>query len=604
MELRNLAIIAHVDHGKTTLVDCLLRQSGQFRQGELSGDLILDSNPQERERGITIFSKNCAVRWRDYKINLIDTPGHADFGGEVERVLRMADGCLLLVDAAEGPRPQTRYVLKKALECRLRPIVVINKVDRPDARVSEVTDEILELFLALHPEEGALDMPILYASGKHGFARRRLEDANTDVLPLFEEIVRSVPPPSGCVDDPLQMLVTTLDYNDYVGRIAVGRLFAGRLRERERVAVLARDGSRREAVVELLYTYEGLERKRVEEVGVGDIVAVAGIAEIGIGETIAESARPSLLPPIPVDEPTLTMIFSINTSPFSGRSGKYLTSRHLRERLMKELQSNVALRVEEMEQRELFRVSGRGLLHLEVVVETMRREGYEMMVGKPTVIYKEEGGERREPIEYLTVDVPSVSSGTVIEAVGSRRGQMVRMDARGDRCHLEFTIPARGCIGLRSVLLTATRGEAVMYHSFHGYEPVRGAVPRRPTGVMVATQAGRVTGYALEGLSDRGTMFVRPMEEVYAGQIIGEHCKEGDIDVNICRAKKMTNVRSSTAEATIVLKPPREFSLEAMLEYVEEDEWVEATPDACRMRKRLLDATDRMKARRASARAE
>lgn len=604
MEIRNLAIIAHVDHGKTSLVDCLLRQSGMFREGQMAGDLIMDSNPQERERGITIFAKNCAISYRDYKINLIDTPGHADFGGEVERVLKMADGCLLVVDAFEGPMPQTRFVLKKAFEYHLKPILVINKIDRPDARPKEVLDETHELFLDLGANEECLDWPVIYSSAKLGFARRHLTDTNEDISPLFEEIVRSVPPPSGSADAPVQMLVASLDYSDYVGKIAIGRVFNGALNGGQEIMLISRDGHRCKEKIDTIYTYEGLGRKKTERAVTGDIVAVTGLPDVGIGDTLTDPEDPHPLPIIPVDEPTLTMVFSINTSPFAGREGEYLTTRHIRERLFKELQSNVALRVEDMPQKDSFRVSGRGLLHLGVLIETMRREGYELMVGKPRVIYREIGGKKCEPVEYLVVDVPSSSSGSVIELVGGRRGEMIKMDTKDTMCHLEFTIPARGLIGLRTRMLNATRGEAVMHHSFYEYEHLRGSIPTRHVGVMVASETGRVTAYALENLADRGVMFVRPGDQVYKGQIVGEHCKDDDIDVNVAREKKLTNVRAASADKTVVLRPARELSLEAMLEYIEDDEWVEVTPKSCRMRKRLLDAVERKRASRDEARAE
>lgn len=598
MEFRNLAIIAHVDHGKTSLVDCLLRQSGMFREGTMTGDLIMDSNPQERERGITIFAKNCAIQYKDYKINLIDTPGHADFGGEVERVLKMADGCLLVVDAFEGPMPQTRFVLKKAFEYHLKPILVINKIDRPDARPKDVLDESHDLFIDLGADEHCLEWPVLYSSAKMGFARRHLNDKNEDIGPLFEEIVRSVPAPCGSEAAPVQMLVASLDYSDYVGRIAVGRIFNGVLKSGQELMLISRDGHRSKARIDTLFTYEGLGRKKAESAVSGDIVAVTGIPDVGIGDTIADPDDPHPLPTIPVDEPTLTMVFSVNTSPFAGREGEYLTTRHIRDRLMKELQSNVALRVEDMAQKDNFRVSGRGLLHLGVLIETMRREGYELMVGKPKVIYREIGGKKCEPIEYLVVDVPATAAGSVIELVGGRRGEMLKMDTKEDMCHLEFTIPARGLIGLRTRMLNATRGEAVMHHSFYEYEHLRGSIPTRHIGVMVAMETGRVTAYALENLSDRGTMFVKPGDEIYKGQVVGEHCKDDDIDVNVAKLKKLTNIRAASADKTVVLKPSRELSLEAMLEYIEDDEWVEVTPKNCRMRKRLLDPLERKRAGR------
>jgi len=603
-EFRNLAIIAHVDHGKTSLVDCLLRQSGMFREGALCGDLIMDSNPQERERGITIFAKNCAIRYKDYKINLIDTPGHADFGGEVERVLKMADGCLLVVDAFEGPMPQTRFVLKKAFEYPLKPILVINKIDRPDARPKDVLDETHDLFIDLGADEHCLEWPVIYSSAKMGFARRHLSDRNEDIAPLFEEIIRSVPPPQGSAEGPPQMLIASLDWSDYVGRIGIGRVFSGTIRSGQKLMQISRDGHRREATIDTLFTYEGLGRKKSDMAVAGDIVAVTGIADIGIGDTLADPENPQPAQIIPVDEPTLTMVFSINTSPFVGREGRFLTTRHLRDRLFKELQSNVALRVEEMQQKDTFRVSGRGLLHLGVLIETMRREGYELMVGKPKVIYREIGGKKCEPIEHLVVDVPASAAGAVIELVGGRRGEMLKMDTKETMTHLEFTIPARGLIGLRTRMMNATRGEAVMHHSFYEYEHLRGAISGRPAGVMVAMETGRVTAYALEGLADRGTMFVRPGDEVYKGQVVGEHCKDDDIDVNVCRQKKLTNIRAASADKTVVLKPPRELSLEAMLEYIEDDEWVEVTPGVCRMRKRLLDAIERKRANRDAIREE
>ena len=593
MDIRNLAIIAHVDHGKTTLVDCLLRQSGMFREGTLADDLIMDSNPQERERGITIIAKNCSINWKGCKINLIDTPGHSDFGGEVERVLKMANGCLLVVDAFEGPMPQTRYVLTKALEYRLQPIVVINKIDRPDARPDAVLDEVFDLFIELGAEEEALDFPVLLASAKHGYAYLRGEEKQDNVEHLLDEIVKSIPPPEADADGPTQVLVTTLDFSDYVGRICIGRIFSGSLEEGQDVTLISREGKHYNETVEALFVFEGLGRKKVKQALAGDIVAVTGISEAGIGDTLADLDDPRQLPTIPIDEPTLTMVFSINTSPFAGQEGKYLTTRHIRDRLDRELRSNVALRVEDTPQKDSFRVCGRGLLHLGVLIETMRREGYELMVGKPKVIYHDIDGVRNEPIEYLTVDVPASGSGPVIELVGRRRGEMVKMENKDNLCHMEFTIPARGLIGMRTRMMNVTRGEAVMHHVFHKYEPLRGAVPQRPTGAMVAIQAGRVTAYALHSFADRGTMFVKPGDEVYGGQVVGEHCKDDDIDVNVCRLKKQTNIRAASADKTVILKPSRDLSLEAMLEYIEEDEWVEVTPGNCRMRKRLLDGLQR-----------
>ena len=600
-QIRNLAIIAHVDHGKTSLVDCLLRESGTFREGKSVQDLVLDSDPQERERGITIIAKNCAIRWKDCKINLIDTPGHADFGGEVERVLKMADACLLVVDAFEGPMPQTRYVLTKAFEYKLKPIVVINKMDRPDARPNEVLDEIFDLFIDLGANDDALEFPILYASAKEGYARLRPDDSNSDIKPLLDEILRSVPPPGGDEAAPVQMLVTTLDFSDYVGRIGIGRIFAGRLKTNQPIILISRDGHRREETIDGLFTFDGLGRKKVAEADTGDIVAVTGITDIGIGDTLTDVENPRPLPIIPIDEPTLTMVFSINNSPFAGLEGKYLTTRHLRERLFKELRSNVALRVEDMTQKDCFRVSGRGLLHLGVLIEKMRRETYELMVGKPKVIYREIGGKKCEPIELLIVDLPASLTGAAIELVGRRRGELVKMENKDNMAHLEFTIPARGLIGLRTRMLNATRGEAIMHHTFYEYEHLRGSIPGRINGAMVASESGRVTAYAVLNLADRGFMFVEPGDQVYAGQVVGEHCKDDDIDVNICRQKKMTNVRAASADKTVVLKTARNMSLETMLEYIEEDEWVEVTPGNCRIRKRFLDPNERKRAARDAA---
>ena len=604
MEIRNIAIIAHVDHGKTSLVDCMLRQSGFFRAGQDTPDLIMDSNPQERERGITILAKNCAIRWNEVKINLIDTPGHADFGGEVERVLKLADSCLLVVDAFEGPMPQTRYVLTKAFNYHLRPIVVINKVDRPDARPKEVLDEVLELFIELGADDSFLDCPVIYSSAKEGFARKALTDTNTDVIPLLDEIIQSAPPPTGDPAAPAQALITTLDYSDYVGRIGIGRVFEGTLKVNQRVCLISRDGHRSEHSVSGLFVFDGVKHTQAKEVCAGDIVAVTGIEDIGIGDTLADVNDPKPLPIVSIDEPTLTMVFRINDSPFAGREGKFMTTRHLRDRLDKELRTNVALRVEPLPQKDSFRVSGRGLLHLGVLIESMRREGYELLVGKPKVIYREIGGKKCEPIEYLSVDAPSSSSGAVIELTGGRRGEMIKMEPKEGFVHMEFTIPARGLIGLRTRMLNATRGEAIMHHTFYEYEHLRGSIPGRSNGAMVSGETGRVTAYAIQNLADRGVMFVKPGDEVYRGQLVGEHCKDDDLDVNVCREKKLSNIRVASADKTVVLKPARELSLEAMLEYIEDDEWVEVTPGACRMRKRELDPTMRKRAARDAAKLE
>jgi len=612
-EIRNVAIIAHVDHGKTTLVDQLLRQSGQFREGELKGECILDSNPLERERGITILAKNCAIRYtdragKDYHINIIDTPGHADFGGEVERVLMMADGALLLVDAVDGTMPQTRYVLGKALAAGLRPIVVINKMDRPERRPDAVLTQVFDLLVDLGADDHALDFPVVYASGKEGWATaepRHLPPAGTvDVHPLFEAIIRHVPAPRLDAAAPLQVLITTLDYSDYVGRIGIGRVFAGTLRAGQDVMSIDRRGGRRTQRVAQLLRFEGLGRQEVAAIDAGDICAVVGLEQVDIGDTLADPADPRPLPAVHVDEPTLHMTFRVNDGPFAGQEGKYVTSRHLRERLMKELQSNVALRVAEGQSLDEFEVSGRGLLHLGILLENMRREGYEVAVGKPKVIYREEGGVRQEPLEHLVVDVPQDSLGPVMQLVGDRRGELAKMDARGRLVHLEFVIPARGLIGLRSRMLTATAGEAVMHHNFARYDTVRGPVPRRATGVMIATETGQVTSYALDQLAERGVMFVEPGQRVYAGQVVGEHGKDDDIPVNVVRQKKLTNMRASTKEFTVVLKAPRRLTLEAALEYIEEDELVELTPQSIRMRKRHLSENERKRRARRMAAAE
>jgi len=610
-EIRNVAIIAHVDHGKTTLVDELLRQSGQFRQGELKGECILDSNPLERERGITILAKNCAIRYadragRDYHINIIDTPGHADFGGEVERVLKMADGALLLVDAVDGTMPQTRYVLGKALANGLRPIVVINKMDRPEERHSAVLDQVFDLLVDLGADDHALDFPVIYASGREGWAvtdeARRPADGRGDIHALFDTIVEHVPAPQVDPEAPLQVLITTLDYNDYVGRLGIGRVFAGTFRAGSNVLTIDRHGNRQLQRVTGLLRFDGLGRVEVDRIDAGDICAVVGLKSVEIGDTLADPDDPRPLPPVHLDEPTLHMTFRVNDGPFAGRKGQFVTSRHLHERLQKELRSNVALRVAPGETRDEFEVSGRGLLHLGILLENMRREGYELTVGKPCVIYREAGGHSTEPIERLVVDVPRDNLGPVMRLLGDRRGESVKMETRGNLVHAEFLIPARGLIGTRSRLLAATAGEAIMHHVFSHYDRVRGPIPGRTTGVMVAMATGQVTAYALDQLSDRGTMFVEPGEAVYEGQVVGEHAKDDDIPVNVVRQKKLTNMRASTKEFTVVLKAPRRLSLEAALEYIEDDELVELTPTSLRLRKRHLLESDRRRVGRRVAR--
>ncbi len=597
-KIRNVAIIAHVDHGKTTLVDQMLRQCGQFRAEQLKGERILDSHDLERERGITILAKNIAIRYGDVKINLIDTPGHADFGGEVERVLMMADGCLLLVDAFEGPMPQTAFVLRRALECRLRPIVVINKIDRPGARPRDVLNEVVDLFIELGADEQTLEFPVIYTSATLGYATLNPDERMPDVRVLFDAIVAHVPPPQVAAAGPLQMLVTTLDYNDYVGRIGIGRVVTGRLRTGQNVIVIHRDGTQKLERVGALYEFDGLGRRRVPEVPAGDLCAVVGLESVDIGNTIADPDEPRPLPLIRVDEPTLHMTFRVNDSPFAGRSGKYLTGRHLRDRLEREKQHNVALRVEPGPSPEEFHVSGRGLLHLAVLIENLRREGYELAVGKPKVIYRELDGRKTEPIEYCVIEVPNPYVGAVMEQMGARRGICTRMDSRGEAAHLEFTIPARGLIGLRNRLMTATSGTVILHHSFYEYEFLRGAIPGRSVGVLVASEGGAVTAYALDALQERGEMFVAPGDVVYEGQIVGEHCRDNDLVVNVCRAKKLTNIRAASADKTVVLKPARKLTLELALEFIEDDELVEVTPDAIRLRKRHLREVDRKRAAR------
>ncbi|MFG0316709.1 MAG: translational GTPase TypA, partial [Planctomycetota bacterium JB042] len=551
-------------------------------------------------RGITILSKNTSIRWEGLKINVIDTPGHADFGGEVERVLKMADSALLLVDAFEGPMPQTRFVLKKAFEQRLRPIVVVNKVDRPEARPHEVLDEIFDLFVDLGADDAALDFPVVYASSRDGWAVRDLNDPKENLLPVLEMIRDSVPPPSSPIDEPMQFQVTTLDHSEYVGRIAIGRVYAGVLRTRQRVALLRRDGVRHDATIGSLFVFEGLERKEVEEVRAGDLCALQGIPDIDIGDTVADIDDPRPLPIITVDEPTISMTFQVNDSPFAGRSGKYLTSRHLRERLLRELRSNVALRVEETGDSDVFKVSGRGTLHLGILIEEMRREGFEFSVGKPRPIYRELNGKKTEPIELLVVDCPNEHAGKVIELLGPRKGEMTTMEAKGNVTHLEFHVPSRGLIGLRTQLLTLTAGEAIIHHSFYEYEYFKGSVPHRLNGALCSMDNAKATFYALESLQDRGIFFVGPGDDVYEGMVVGEHCKPGDVVVNVGREKKLTNVRAASAERNVRIAPPRAFQLEEALEYIDDDELVEVTPDSIRIRKRIRDATMRKRAERSA----
>jgi GTP-binding protein len=592
--IRNIAIIAHVDHGKTTLVDAMLKQSGIFRANEAVMERVMDSNDLERERGITILSKITGVRYHGVKINIVDTPGHSDFGGEVERALKLVDGVMLLVDASEGPLPQTRYVLSKALEAHLHPIVVINKIDRPDSRIQEVLNEIYDLFIDLDAREEQLEFPVLYTIAKTGVARTKPEDDSADLRPLFEAIVNHVPAPAGDCDGILQMLVANLDYSDYLGRLAIGRVFNGTLRFGDEVGIVKLDGALQTTKITRLYSFEGL--KRVDEtVGCpGDILAIAGVEGITIGETVTHAETPKPLPKIQIDEPTIAMMFTINTSPFVGREGAYVTSRNLRERLDKELLTNVSIRVEEWGGPDAFKVMGRGELQLAILIEMMRREGYELAVGKPEILTKTIDGKVNEPVELLVIDCPETFLGVVIEKLGSRKGKMIKMVNHGSgRVRLEFHIPSRGLIGLRSEILTDTRGTAIMNSLFHGYIEWQGEIASRPTGSLVADRAGKATGYAIFNLQERGEIFLAPGTEVYEGMIIGENSREKDLDVNIVKEKKLTNMRASTADEAIRLVPPRILNLEQAIEFIREDELVEVTPNSIRLRKKILKSNQR-----------
>jgi GTP-binding protein len=600
-DIRNIAIIAHVDHGKTTLVDCLLRQSGEFRASQLVGDCILDSNDLERERGITILAKNIALHYKGVKINVIDTPGHADFGGEVERVLRMADGALVLMDAAEGPMPQTRFVLQKALSYGLRPVVVVNKVDRPDARPKEVLDEAFELFMDLGAEDELADFPYIFTSAREGYATHDLNVRGDSMAPLFDLILESIPGPEVEPDQPLQMLVTTLDWSSYVGRIGIGRVQAGSLKRGQQVALMQADDKVKVGRLTTLYTFDKLGRAEVEEAEAGDIAAIVGLEDLEIGDTISDPEIRRAMPRLEVDEPTLEMIFSINSSPFAGREGKYVTNRHLRDRLTKELERNVALRVRPVEGSDSLAVAGRGLLHLSVLIETMRREGYELSVGKPRVILRKHEGVLEEPFESLVVEAPADKLGAVMELVGSRRGQLQQMHNRGEYTHVAFLIPSRGLIGLRTRLLNATQGTAIVHHRFEEYRPAEDDIPGRPNGVLISMVGGKAVAYGLDGLQERADLFVAPGDEVYEGMIVGENSRQGDMTVNPTKEKKLTNMRASGSDRNILLKPPRDLSLEAALEYIEDDELVEVTPTKLRLRKTVLTETSRKRAERQKA---
>ena len=593
MEIRNIAIIAHVDHGKTTLVDKILHSTNIFRENQDSGELIMDNNDLERERGITIFSKNISVMYKGVKINVIDTPGHSDFGGEVERVLKMADGVVLLVDAFEGPMPQTRFVLQKALQLGLRPIVVINKVDKPNCRPDEVHDAVFELFFNLDATEEQLDFATIYGSSKQGWMNTSLEQTD-NIFPLLDTVVEKVPPPSHA-EGTLQMQITSLDYSSFLGRIAVGKIARGTIKENQNLSLMKLDGTVQKTRVKELYVFEGLGKKKVSEVSAGDICAVVGVEGFNIGETLADYDNPEALPVISVDEPTMNMQFSINNSPFFGKDGKFVTSRHLKDRLEKELEKNLALRVSPTDSAEKFMVYGRGILHLSILVETMRREGYEITIGQPQVITKMIDGKRHEPFENLVVDVPAEYSGRVIDLVTQRKGEMLIMESKGEMQHLEFEIPSRGLIGLRSNMLTNTAGEAVMAHRFLEYKPWKGFIPGRSNGVLISKNQDKTTGYSIDKLQDRGRFFVDPGEEVYTGQIIAEHIKPGDLVVNATEPKKLTNHRASGADDASRIAPKTQFSLEECMEYIQQDECIEITPKVIRMRKVLLNEDDRKK---------
>ncbi|ANA39469.1 GTP-binding protein TypA [Geobacter anodireducens] len=591
--IRNIAIIAHVDHGKTTLVDAMLKHAGVFRENEAITERVMDSNDLEKERGITILAKNLSVHHGRYKINIVDTPGHADFGGEVERVLKMVDSVLLLVDALDGPMPQTRFVLKKSLDLGLKPIVVINKIDRPGSRPDEVVDMVFDLFCELNATDEQLDFPIVYTSAKLGFAKLDLNSDSSSMEPLFAVIESNVHPPAGDAKAPFQLLVTNIDYNDYIGRIATGRIFNGRVKAGETVALVRRDGSIQRGRITRLLGYEGLKQVEIPEACTGDIVTVAGFDDVGIGETLAAADNPVALPYLSIDEPTISMNFIVNSSPFAGREGKFVTSRNIRERLDRELRTNVSLRVEDTANADTFKVSGRGELHLSILIENMRREGFEMAVSKPEVILRMIDGTRMEPMEYLVVDVPSEFQGAIIEKMGPRKGEMTSLQPMGETVRLEFIVPARGLIGLRGELLTETRGTAVMTHTFHDYAPYKGDIPGRKNGVLIAMELGETTAYALDALQPRGILFIGAGVEVYGGMIIGQHAKDNDLDVNPCKGKKLTNVRASGSDDAIKLTPPRILTLEQALEFIDDDELVEVTPQSIRLRKKELDPNRR-----------
>jgi GTP-binding protein len=596
-KIRNIAIIAHVDHGKTTLVDGLLRQSGTFRSNEVVQERMMDSNDLERERGITILAKNTALNYHGTRVNIVDTPGHADFGGEVERTLKMVDGVLLLIDAVDGPMPQTRFVLSKSLQLGHCPIVVINKIDRPGARPDEVVDLTFDLFVQLGATDRQLDFPIIFSSAKLGYAVRRLEDPRTDLTPLFDTILSHVPPPTGSLEAPFQMLVTTIDHDDYVGRIAIGKIENGVLKMGDAIARIKRDGTVEKGRVTKLLGFHGLSRIELESASTGEVVALAGLDEVEIGETIADAERPNALTPIEIGEPTLTMEFMVNTSPLAGTEGKFVTSRHLRERLFRELRTNVALRVEETENGDLFKISGRGELHLAILIENMRREGYELAVSKPRVILKEVDGHTLEPYELLIVDAEELYQGTVIEKLGQRKAELINHQVGVDgRVRLEYRIPARGLIGFYTEFLTDTKGSGVLHHIFDGYGPYKGEIPTRTRGALIAMEAGETVAYGLFNLQERGDLFIGAGVKVYGGMVIGQHSRENDLVVNPMKAKKLTNMRAAGSDENVNLTPPRLLTLEQAIEFIAEDELVEVTPQSIRLRKRLLDENERKRA--------
>ncbi len=595
-DIRNIAIIAHVDHGKTTLVDKMMLAGHLFRNDQTNGELVLDNNDLERERGITILSKNVSINYNGTKINIIDTPGHADFGGEVERVLNMADGCILLVDAFEGPMPQTRFVLQKALQIGLKPIVVVNKVDKPNCRPEEVYEMVFDLMFSLNATEDQLDFPVLYGSAKNNWMGEDWKTPTGTITPLLDAIVKYIPAPHQ-LDGTPQMLITSLDYSSYTGRIAVGRVHRGTLREGMNITLAKRDGTMVKSKIKEVHTFEGLGRKKVESVSSGEICALIGIEGFEIGDTICDFENPEPLPPIAIDEPTMSMLFTINDSPFFGKEGKFVTSRHIHDRLMKELDKNLALRVRKTENEDgKWIVSGRGVLHLSVLIETMRREGYELQVGQPQVIFKEIDGVKCEPIEELTISVPEEFASKMIDMVTRRKGEMVSMETQGDRVNIEFDMPSRGIIGLRTNVLTASQGEAIMAHRFKEYQPYKGEIPRRTNGSMIAMESGTAFAYAIDKLQDRGKFFIYPQDEVYAGQVVGEHVHENDLVINVTKSKKLTNMRASGSDDKARIIPPVIFSLEEALEYIKEDEYVEVTPKSMRMRKVILDETERKRA--------